>query len=136
MRTSVITTSGRVRSTSSSSDVAVRAVGDDLDVVLMLHDLVDGLAHQERVVGQGDADGAGLGRGRVNASTLAAGRDALNQSQIPGELLERGLGLGLLAAREVDAAARRGTPRASTATWNISVGAHFVDSSRIREPSG
>ena len=38
---------------------AVGAVGDDLEVVQMHHNLVHSLAHQERVVGQGDADRAG-----------------------------------------------------------------------------
>ena len=137
MRTSVMTTSGNRCSTSSSSDGAVAAVGDDLDIVLMPHNLVHGLTHQKRVIREDDADGASLGHGRVNyVSTLTARSRCLNQFPELWRTVGAPSWSSSAARPDRSMPLPPRNPRASAATWNISAGPHLVDSSRIREPSG
>ena len=115
---------------------AVGAVGHDLEVLLMLHNLVDGLTHQERVVGERDADRAGPCGDAGDAATLL--RPVKNPQPVPRFRENCCSAVFVFVCcwpeRSMPSPARNA--RASTATWNISVGAHLVDSSRIREPSG
>ena len=72
----------------------------------------------------------------TSASRRARRRSPRRGSSSAGEELERRLGLRLLLAAEVDAPSARGRTRDLDGGGRPSPGAHLVDSSRMREPSG